>query len=128
MAATSAAGTTGAGGGGDPAGITTGVSARVCRGHRPAGGPLLAVAAPAEQLAEPADQAGAPAGAARPARLGRVRLLGLGVPAHQERVDPLIYLPLDEPAAPGGSLKLIGHPQVLGAPAPERVHGLDPHP
>ena len=64
----------------------------------------------------------------RPARPGRVGRLGLGVPARLERVDPQIYLPLDEPAAPGGGFKLIGHAQVLGAPPPERVHGLNPHP
>ena len=89
-------------------------------GSRPVSGAL-----PAEQLPEPAFQAVAPAGGGGPTRPGLIRLPRLSLPAHQECVNPFTDFPLDQAAGPGGGLKLIGDPQVLGAPAPERAHRLD---
>jgi len=86
---------------------------------------MLASAAPMEQLPEPARQATALAGSGRRIRFPGGRRRGLSVPAHQEGVDPLAYLPLGEPAAAGGGLQLIGYAQVFGARAPEHTDGLD---
>jgi len=86
---------------------------------------MLAGAAPVEQLPEPARQAAAPVGAGRRIRFVPGCRCGLSVPAHQEGVDPLAYLPLGEPAAPGGGLQVIGHAQVFGARAPQRADSLN---
>jgi hypothetical protein len=77
-------------------------------------------------LREPALQASAPAGGGGPTRSGPVSRPELSLPADQERVDPLTDLPFDQAAGAGGRLKLVGYPQVLGAPAPERAHRLNP--